>query len=562
MAIKRQRTDIKKVIKKRIEDRHNKYIYIDKRKMDERTKLRIYGKDRIAEFDKERIVSNIKPELTTQSETTRKEKRTGIKIITKELTLNYNRYVVKSIGVIIVNYNQLKLTKDCINSLKKQINLNFKIYLFDQNSSEQGTFEYLEECEKNNIFVYRNSTNIPLNYIWNDFKKICDLEYLCFLNNDTVLSNMFIDDNIKIFEKEPAVGAIIHATNNSNYLKSKDVLEYIVFKNSLYQGWDYCVRREIMPDIPSELKIFGGDDYIFAKINSLGHKVAIAFSSPIIHYKEKTRETVSNIAEIQREDGKNFRDILNREKLSQIDITISYGYCNKFPLPNMKLTQNKNCVFTAIIGDYDSINPTHFQKLNDWDYICFTDNVNMKSDFWRVIYVENCGTTLLDNVKLARYFKTNFHKHLSSYENLLWIDARITLIGNINEYVKKLQKNDIVFLKHPDAPSIKQEFDRVLSGNIETKEMVMKIKKRYEEFGYKYNNGLISSGVLLFKNNELTIKFFKDWWHEIENYSHRDQLSANFALWRNNKIRYEIIGGLINVYFKQLPRNTKPFRYE
>jgi hypothetical protein len=117
-------------------------------------------------------------------------------------------------------------------------------------------------------------------------------------------------------------------------------------------------------------------------------------------------------------------------------------------------------------------------------------------------------------------------------------------------------------LKHPDASNILQEFDRVVRGKIEKREMINNIKQRYAEFGYNYDNGLISSGVMLFKNNEKTIKFFTEWWYEIKNYSHRDQLSGNFVLWRNSDIKYIMLLGMINKYFKQLPRNTQAFRYE
>ena len=142
------------------------------------------------------------------------------------------------------------------------------------------------------------------------------------------------------------------------------------------------------------------------------------------------------------------------------------------------------------------------------------------------------------------------------------MDARITIIGDINEYLENLRNKDIVFLKHPDASSIAEEFERVLDGKREIKSMIDAIKKRYAEFGYNYDNGLISSGVLLFKNNKKTIKFFKEWWEEIEHYSSRDQLSANFALWRNKGIKYVMLPRMINKYFKQLKRNTRPFNYE
>ena len=120
------------------------------------------------------------------------------------------------IGVVVVNLNQLQLTKKCIYDLLNQTNKNFEIYLYDQNSSEEGTQDFLNYCESNKIIVLRNSENVPLNHIWNNFKNICLCEFLCFLNNDVELSNKFIDDTINVFNLETQVGFVIHVTNNPN----------------------------------------------------------------------------------------------------------------------------------------------------------------------------------------------------------------------------------------------------------------------------------------------------------------------------------------------------------
>lgn len=529
---------------------------------DERLKKRLglHLKDKnVRVIKEEKVVKYNRVRYTTSN--TRADSKFNIKGV-KELTLNYPRYD-KLVGILIVNLNNIELTKKCLESLDDQINKNYKIFLIDQNSNQPNTLEFLTECEKNKkISVIKNKENRPLNHIWNEFKHMCNAPYLCFLNNDTVLSNTFIDDTLKILDSEEKVGAVIHVTNNMKYVKSENTIKYEIFNKSLYQGWDFTVKRDLVPEIPKGMLIFGGDDYIFAKLNTLGYKVAIAYSSPIIHFKERTRVLIPNIGEIQKNDGMLFRKLVADEKLIQIDSTMNHGYCGKYPPKDIKLTQNKKCVYTAVIGDYDSISPTKFKKIDDWDYICFTDNLNMKSDFWRVVYINNDNVDgYVKNIKLARYFKTNFHEYLSSYDYILWIDARISAIKNMNNYLSELADNDILFLKHPQANSINDEFKRVLSGKIETLEMVNKLKEKYAKEGYNYDNGLISSGILMFRNNEKVVEFFRDWWNEIEHNSHRDQLSANYVIWKHKDLKYKIISGAIGKYFIQLPRNTKPFRF-
>ena len=482
------------------------------------------------------------------------------RLVLKELSLDYNRGGDKTVGVLVVNLNNIELTRGCLDSLSSQVNQNFKTYLIDQNSDEKGTDKFLKEYENKGVIVHKNNTNVPLNHVWNEFKSKCNCDYLCYLNNDVVLSHFFIDDTIRILDSEPSVGAVIHVTNHHQYLKSGN-LNYKIM--SVYQGWDFTLRRDIIPTIPESLKVFGGDDYLFAKIRTAGYKTAMVYSSPIIHYKEKTRVNIPDIKQIQDNDKKVFGSLISTEGLKTMRHTVGAKICKKFPTNSMGLSHNKNCIFTALIGDYDNLCPTDYPRHDDWDYICFTDNKDIKSDFWRMIYVPGVGSTPVDNIRRARYFKTNFHKYLSVYENLLWVDARITVTESLNDYLKNLNDCDIVFLKHPNARNISEEFRRVVSGKLEKADVAEAIRKRYEEAGYKYDNGMIASGVILFKNNGRTVKFFKDWWSEIENFSVRDQLSANFAIWKNPGMKYNVLSNILNKrYFKQLPRKTKRFFYE
>ena len=119
----------------------------------------------------------------------------------------------------------------------------------------------------------------------------------------------------------------------------------------------------------------------------------------------------------------------------------------------------------------------------------------------------------------------------------------------------------MILMEHGTNKNILEEMNSVILGKLETIEMINKIKKRYSEIGYKYNNGLIKSGVMLFNNNEKTTHFFKDWWDEINNYSHRDQLSANYVLWKHKNIKYELNDLLNNKFFKQTKRISKRLKF-
>ena len=62
--------------------------------------------------------------------------------------------------------------------------------------------------------------------------------------------------------------------------------------------------------------------------------------------------------------------------------------------------------------------------------------------------------------------------------------------------------------------------------------------------------GLAETNVMVIRHNENeTIELMENWWNEIYNYSHRDQLSFNLVLWKSRiKIKY-ISKFLLNDYF-------------
>lgn len=66
------------------------------------------------------------------------------------------------------------------------------------------------------------------------------------------------------------------------------------------------------------------------------------------------------------------------------------------------------------------------------------------------------------------------------------------------------------------------------------------IKERYKKEKFPDDNGLIESCLMIRKHNENdSIYLMNKWYEEIKNYSHRDQLSFNYIMWKTGiKIKY------------------------
>ena len=193
----------------------------------------------------------------------------------------------------------------------------------------------------------------------------------------------------------------------------------------------------------------------------------------------------------------------------------------------------KVAVYTAVTGSYDEpVIPTYVH--DEFDYICFTDNPELKSDFWDIRLMEESS---LDNIRKVRSYKILAHKYLSDYDYSLWIDTNIELTDSIIDYVHKYSRNNkLLCIKHIERDCIYDEAHTCISSAKDTDiDVINNQMQKYEEEGYPHHNGLISSGVLFRNHNDPeVIKLMEDWFGQLLSGSYRDQLSFNYVCWKNN----------------------------
>ena len=200
--------------------------------------------------------------------------------------------------------------------------------------------------------------------------------------------------------------------------------------------------------------------------------------------------------------------------------------------------KNKKVVYTCITGGYDAIIDPKVVT-NGFDYICFTDNLKMESNIWEIRPLPK-ETEELSQVKKQRYVKINAHKLLGEYDISIWVDGNVTIKSDLKEFVDKFIKSDysIYVPKHPSRDCIYSESRAVISMKKDTKPNVEPQIERYKKEGFPKNYGLLQSNIMLRKhNNEDCKKFMEQWFEELKNGSHRDQLSFNYVAWKNKDIK-------------------------
>lgn len=195
--------------------------------------------------------------------------------------------------------------------------------------------------------------------------------------------------------------------------------------------------------------------------------------------------------------------------------------------------KNQKVIYTCITGDYDKL--LEVQKKDEgFDYICFTDNPSLESDTWEIRLID--GLEHLNNVRKQRYIKINTHKFLSEYDLSIWVDGNIQVLGKFNELIEKHHSGYMTTFKHPWNHCIYQECRGCAIVKKDDPFVMLKQTMGYMKEGYPKDNGLVETKMIIRYHNETKcIELMEGWWNELDKGSHRDQLSFNYVLWKQNK---------------------------
>jgi len=196
-------------------------------------------------------------------------------------------------------------------------------------------------------------------------------------------------------------------------------------------------------------------------------------------------------------------------------------------------------VYTAIFGDKDELQT--IAKSANCDYVLFTDNPKLRSNDFEIVL---CPTRYQDPTRNARFYKILSHVIFPEYEYSLWIDGSIAIntISIENLFDQYLENHDIAQHSHFARQCIYDEAVVCCRLNKDDPLVIRKQMLNYRTQGYPAGNGLTETTIIFRRHTPEIAKLNEDWWQEIASYSRRDQLSFNYAAWKNN-IDYFIIDG-------------------
>ena len=139
------------------------------------------------------------------------------------------------VSIIILNWNGLEDTIECLESLKKITYPNYRVIVVD-NGSERNDAQVLEDKFGGYIHLIKNDknygfgggANIGIRYALNNSNP----DYLLLLDNDTVVDPEFLTEMVKVAEADPAIGI---AGAKIYYYDEPDRLRFVGDKIDLWK---------------------------------------------------------------------------------------------------------------------------------------------------------------------------------------------------------------------------------------------------------------------------------------------------------------------------------------
>ena len=118
--------------------------------------------------------------------------------------------------IIIPVWNQLAITKDCIDSIIKNTGADYRLIIID-NASGDETKEYLESLkrlERTSVSLVRNEKNVGFVKAVNQGIGLSDASYVCILNNDTIVTKDWLKIMVALADSQKDIGIVNPSSNN------------------------------------------------------------------------------------------------------------------------------------------------------------------------------------------------------------------------------------------------------------------------------------------------------------------------------------------------------------
>ena len=189
----------------------------------------------------------------------------------------------------------------------------------------------------------------------------------------------------------------------------------------------------------------------------------------------------------------------------------------------------KRAVYTALIGRYESLIEQPAARESGIPLVCFTDDPELQSETWDVRLVEPAFS--LDPVRSARQLKLIGHADLAEFEETLWVDNSVLLVGDPHAILDEwLAEADIAMPLHSYRRSVLAEFQEIMLTGMDDP---TRLYEQLTHYTIGHPDVLESvpywTALIARRHTEPVERFGRVWRDHVFRYSRRDQLSVRIA---------------------------------
>ncbi|MDI6604607.1 MAG: glycosyltransferase [Thermoanaerobacteraceae bacterium] len=229
-------------------------------------------------------------------------------------------------SIVILTHNQLEYTKLCIESIRKYTAVPYEIIIVD-NASNDGTVEYLET--QDDIKLIKNKENLGFAAGCNQGISIAEGEYIVLLNNDTIVTENWLNNLLYCLHNADDAAIVGPVTNNisgkqkiaAEYMDINDMHEFAKNINNQKQIWKkalrlvgFCMlaRKSLFDEIGLFDENYGignfEDDDLCLRALLRGYNLYISTTTFIHHFGSITFKNMNiDYAEIMRKNENYFK---------------------------------------------------------------------------------------------------------------------------------------------------------------------------------------------------------------------------------------------------------------
>jgi len=222
--------------------------------------------------------------------------------------------VEKEVSIIIPTKDALPLIKQCLLSIQRNtVGMDYEVIVVD-NASKDGTTEFVTGSELTLDGKYiRNKENKSFSVANNQGVSIAKGNYLCFLNNDTLVTRNWLVNMLKVFKEEDNIGIVgarlVHpgrgTIQHAGVIETASGLpDHIYFNKPMnyppaMERKDYfavtgacmLMPKKLFDDLGGfdETYWYGWEDIDMAnKVKELGKRIVYEPTAVVYHYESRT----------------------------------------------------------------------------------------------------------------------------------------------------------------------------------------------------------------------------------------------------------------------------------